>query len=145
MIAWVVVAIVVAWAPLFHAICIAPAESEAAAAHVMADGTVMIMAAPAKVPGHAEHAMVDDAGSPSADPVSAAPSTPLLDATGVVGVIVVFAGLAVLTMALFARYCRVIPSRADPPRRRTPRPTWFDTVSWRWTDVDLHSLGISRT
>lgn len=134
-VAWIVVAIVVAWAPLFHAICIAPAES-AVTTHVMADGTVMTTAAPASDAGSG-HAMAAEA--------SAAPATPLLDATGVVGMIVVFAGLAVLTMAVFARYCQVMPSRGDPPRRRTPRLTWFDAVSWRWADVDLHGLGISRT
>ncbi|WP_448811853.1 hypothetical protein [Agromyces bauzanensis] len=150
-VAWIVVALMVAWAPLFHAICIAPAESSAAT-HVMADGTVMTTAALSGDSAPADHSA---GGEPTgiaalAGPVqdaltTAGPSTPLIDATGVVGLIVVVTGLAALAMAVFVRRCRMLPSRGDPPRRRPARPTWGAAPAWLWTDVDLHRLGISRT
>lgn len=162
--AWVVVALMVAWAPLFHAICIAPAES-AAATHVMADGTVMSTAALPSDSGHAGHGGSGDpadvtafgstvgvtvagvavAGALSEVLAVAGPSIQLLDSTGVVGVIAVFAGLAVLTIAMFARRCRMLPARGDPPRRRSTPLSRRDLRAWRPTDVDLHRLGISRT
>ncbi|WP_448006763.1 hypothetical protein [Agromyces bauzanensis] len=170
-VAWIVVALVVAWAPLLHAICIAPAES-AAATHVMADGTVMSTAAPSGETGHAGHSAggepvgvesgaavgaVGAVGAVAAVGVAtlaaalpetlaiAGPSVTLLDATGVVGAIVVFAGMAVLTIAMFVRRCRVLPTRGDPPRRRTTGSTRRDIRARHSTDVDLLRLGISRT
>lgn len=142
-VAWIVVALVVAWAPVFHAICVAPAEA-AAATHVMADGTVMTTGAAASDAGDAGHAghAEDSAGDVTA---TAGPATTLLDAAEAVGVIVVFVGMAVLSLAMFVRRCRRLPARGDPPRRRWASPSWRDIRAWRPIDVDLQRLGISRT
>jgi len=119
----------------------------------MADGTVMTAAVStddADHGGHGGHAagVVDQIATVAAAqdaPTSAGPATALLDAAGVIGVVVVFAGMAALTIAVFVRRCRVLPSRGDPPRRRStapPRRSIRDRLS---TDVDLHRLGILRT
>lgn len=170
-VAWVVVALLLALAPLYHAICIAPAASDVAT-HVMADGTVMTtpvltMGAPdAAHAGHSGRASdvtaVDetatDAVAAAVAVTAAAPSTRLVealtlagpsselgDATGVVGAIVLFAGLAVLSLAVFARRCRMLPARGIPPRRGPAAANRRDPCAWSSTDVDLHRLGISRT
>lgn len=150
--AWVVAALLVAWAPLFHAICIAPAES-AAASHIMADGTVMTIAAPVDSThsGHDGAPAGAAAGAADAAQVSsealalAGPATELLDASGVVGVIVVFAGFAVLSLAIFVRRCRMLPVLSDPPRRWPSTPFGRDIRARHPFDVDLQRLGISRT
>ena len=158
-VAWVVVALLVAWAPLFHAICIAPAES-AAASHIMADGTVMTIAAPVDSAhsGHDGAAGGAPAGAAAGGPAGAAdsasfssdalalagPATDLLDAT-VVGMIVVFAGFAVLSLAMFVRRCRMLPVRGDPPRRWPSAVIGRDSRARHPFDVDLQRLGISRT
>jgi len=152
-VAWVVAAFLVAWAPLFHAICVAPAES-AVASHIMADGTVMTVAAPADS-GHSAHSGHDGAAPSAGDADSASfssdalalagPATELLDASGVVGVIVVFAGFAVLSLAMFVRRCRMLPALSDPPRRWPSTTFWRDIRARHPFDVDLQRLGISRT
>lgn len=158
-VAWVVAALLVAGAPLFHAICIAPAES-AAATHIMADGSVMTIAATgeagatgdAGASGHVSHAGhvgtstdADQAASSPVEPAAAGPSTALLDTTGVVGMVVVFAGFAVLSLAMFVRRCRMLPALSDPPRRWPSAMLAHDVHDRHPLDVDLTRLGISRT
>jgi len=153
-IAWVVVAFVIAWAPLFHAICIAPAQSVAAvlsSTHVMADGTVMGGAALSNGPAHSGHGSSSEPqdapsveGLPSAALATVGPSSEFLDPADLIGAVVIVAGLAMLTL-VFGCARRLLPSRSDPPRRLTVRPTWRDILSARWADVDLDALGISRT
>lgn len=159
-VAWVVAVLMLAWAPLFHAICVAPAES-AAATHLMADGTVMTIAAAsdsgaAGDAGHADHtrstahaghaATADPAATSSSDaPAVAGPSSELLDATGAVGMIALFAGFAVLSLVMFIRSCRMPPVRGDPPRRWPNAVIGRDIRARHPLDVDLHRLGISRT
>jgi hypothetical protein len=149
-VAWVVAALLVAWAPLFHAICVAPAES-AAASHIMADGTVMTIAAPVDS-AHSGHdgapataGAADSASFSSAALALAGPATELLDASGVVGMIVVFAGFAVLSLAMFVRRCAMLPVRGDPPRRWPSAVIGRDIRARHPFDVDLQRLGISRT
>ncbi|MEV1128712.1 hypothetical protein [Agromyces sp. NPDC049794] len=155
-VAWVVAALLVASAPLLHAICIAPAES-AAASHIMADGSVMTIAAAgdaaasgdAEASGHAGHVSTSAGADPAAalpvEPAAAAPSTALLDTTGAVGMIVVFAGFAVLSLVMFVRRCRMLPALSDPPRRWPSALLPHDVRDRHPLDVDLSRLGISRT
>ncbi|WP_136708966.1 hypothetical protein [Agromyces sp. H66] len=149
-VAWVVVALMVALAPLFHAICIAPAEA-ASATHVMADGTVMTVSSTTdhgdRAAGAVDLIAATGATAQTAqEPLaSAMPATELLDAAGVVVVIVVFAGLGLLWLAVLVRRCRMLPARGIPPRRGPAAANRRDPCARSWTDVDLHRLGISRT
>jgi hypothetical protein len=152
-VAWVVVALMVALAPLFHAICIAPAET-ASATHVMADGTVMTVASPADHAGQPVEA-VESTAATAATAVTALtspgmlanamPATGLLDAAEVVIIVVALSGLAVLSLVGFARRCRMLLARSIPPRRGPAAAIRRDVCAWSSTDVDLRRLGISRT
>jgi hypothetical protein len=155
-IGWVIAALLIGFAPLFHAVCIAPLvpnSPDSGMVHVMADGTVM-----ASGSAMTDHVSADAAGSPpgltvtgSRDGLSeptataAVPSSDLLPSVGGIGVILIAAGLAALMMIVFARRREPAPSFDRPPpmvSRAHSRPA---VPAWPRMRVDLDALGISRT
>jgi hypothetical protein len=153
--AWVITTLLIGFAPLFHAICIAPLVEDAPGSgtvHVMADGTVMgsgsVMI---------DHVPADATGSPQALPATgyrdglsepstaAVPSSALLPSVGEIGMILIVAGLAVLTVIVFARWRGLARSLGRPPPRVSLTQSRHVVPAWPRMRVDLDALGISRT
>jgi hypothetical protein len=154
--AWVITVLLIGFAPLFHAICIAPLVENApgsAMVHIMADGTVMGSGSVITDPVSA-----DATGSPQAlaaagyrdrlsEPLSTAavPSSALLPSVGEIGMILIVAGLAVLTVIVFARWRELARSFGRPPPRVSLTQSRHVVPAWPRIPVDLDALGISRT
>jgi hypothetical protein len=152
---WVIAALLIGFAPLFHAICIAPIAASASGevgVHTMADGTVMSSASLTT-----DERSSDAAGSPHAaaatiDPVgfsdvSATVVGPTIGAhsIGDIGMILIVVGLAVLTMIVFARWRKLARSFGHPPPIVSLVRARPGVAAWRGAAVDLDALGISRT
>jgi hypothetical protein len=154
-IVWVIAALLIGFAPLFHAICIAPIAASASGevmVHTMADGTVMgsgsVMI---------DHVPADATGSPQALPATgyrdglsepstaAVPSSALLPSVGEIGMILIVAGLAVLTVIVFARWRELARSFGRPPPTVSLTQSRHVVPEWPRMRVDLDALGISRT
>lgn len=154
--AWVIAALLIGFAPLFHAICIAPIAASASGEvmmHTMADGTVMPSASlatdegSADAPGaaHAPAAIIGPDGSSDLSATVVGPTGGALPPIGDIGVILIVVGLAILTMIVFARWRELARSFSHPPpvvALARARPV---VAAWPRQDVDLDALGISRT
>jgi hypothetical protein len=143
------VAMLVAFAPAYHAVCVAVAFEASASATattmLMPDGTVMT---------HGSHMAAATGTSATNELAQAAPSvvmTPDL-ATGLetrtlVGGILLIVGIVVLTvflLKLWAQATRRIALRGPPrPAGRTPSPP--PGLAWHGPPPDLAVLCISRT
>lgn len=154
--AWVIAALLIGFAPLFHAICIAPIAASASGevmVHTMADGTVMPNASlvtderstDAAGTPHAAAATVDPDGSSDLSATAVGPTSGFLPSIGDIGMILVVVGLAVLTMVVFARWRELARWFGHPPpvvALARARPI---VAAWPRAAVDLDALGISRT
>jgi hypothetical protein len=146
----VLVAMLVSFAPVYHAVCVAVAFEASASATattmLMPDGTVMT------------HGSVSagDAGMPSAtnELVQATPGSVVttdlatgLETRTLVGGILLIVGIVVLTvflLKLWAQATRRIALRGPPrPAGRTPSPP--PALAWHGPPPDLAVLCISRT
>lgn len=152
---WVIAALLIGFAPLFHAICIAPIGASAAGevrVHTMADGTVMSSASLATDERSSDAAGTPDAAAATIDPdgfadLSATVVGPPIGvpSIGDIGMILVVVGLAVLTLIVFARWRELARSFGHPPpivALARDRPV---VAVWPRAAVDLDALGISRT
>jgi hypothetical protein len=155
-IVWVIAGLLIGFAPLFHAICIAPITASASGeglVHTMADGTVMW--SPSLV---ADERSTDAAGAPHAGPATidpdglsdlsataAGPARGVLLSIGDIGVILIVVGLAVLTMVAFIRRREFARSFGHPPPIVVLVRARPIVAAWPRPAVDLDMLGISRT
>lgn len=155
-IGWVIAALLIGFAPLFHAICIAPIAASASGGdmvHTMADGTLMASASfvtnerPAGAAGtpHPAAATIDHDGSSNLSATAVGPTSELLPSIGDIGMILVVVGLAVLTMIVFARWCELARSFGHPPPVVVLARARPIVAAWPRVAVDLDALGISRT
>lgn len=152
---WVIAALLIGFAPLFHAICIAPIASSAPgemSTHTMADGTLMSSASfvtderssDAAAAHHAGAATIDSHGLSELKAPVVGPMSEVSLSIGDLGMILVVVGLAVLTVILLVRRSDIARSFGHAPPIVTlarARPV----VAVSWPDVDLDALGISRT
>lgn len=156
-IVWVIAGLLIGFAPLFHAICIAPIAASASGegmVHTMADGTVM-STSPSLVADerstdaagapHAAAATIDPGGLSDVSATAVGPARGVLPPIGDIGMILIVVGLAILMMIVFIRRRELARSFGHPPpivslvRARPVVDEWP-----RWA-VDLDVLGISRT
>lgn len=144
-IVWVIAGLLIGFAPVFHAICIAPIAASASSEgmmHTMADGTVM-----SNPSLRTDERSMDAAGSTPSDVLAATvgPARGVLPSVGDIGMILIVVGLAVLTMIAFIRRRDLARSFGHPPpivALGRARPVVAD---WLRSAVDLDVLGISRT
>lgn len=153
---WVIAALLIGFAPLFHAICIAPIAASASSEgmmHTMADGTVMSSASlmideqstdAARAP-HAAAATITPDGFPDLSSTVITPTSGVLPSVGDLGMILVVVGLAVLTMIVFVRWRELARSFRHPPPVAALARARPVAAAWPRSAVDLDALGISRT
>jgi hypothetical protein len=153
---WVIAALLIGFAPLFHAICIAPIAAIASGegmVHTMADGTVMSSASfvtdeqstDAAGAPHAAEATIDPDGLSDLSATLVGPTSAVLPSIGDVGMILVVVGLAVLTMIVLARWRELARSFRHPPLIAALARARPIVAAWPRAAVDLDALGISRT
>jgi hypothetical protein len=143
------VAMLVAFAPTYHAVCVAVASQASASATattmLMPDGTVMT---------HGSH-IADDTGTSATNALAQAPPISVTnpdrsmwpESSTLLGSILLIAGIVVLTVflvKLWAQAARRIALRGPPrPADRTPSPP--PVLAWHGPPPDLAVLCISRT
>jgi hypothetical protein len=153
---WVVAALLIGFAPLFHAICIAPIAASASGevmVHTMADGTVMGSDSSVTVEWPVDAASTPHTAAATIDPYwfserSAAlvgPTSGVPLSTPEVGMILIIVGLAVLTMILFARWRELARSLGHPPPLASLARARPVVSAWPGAAINLDALGISRT
>jgi hypothetical protein len=146
----VLAAILVAFAPVYHAVCVSLASQASASATattmLMPDGTVMTHGSEtAGDPGIASATKDLTQTAPSS--VMTAELATALGTSALVGSILLIAGIVVLTVflvKLWAQAARRIALRGPPrPAGRTPSPP--PGLAWHGPPPDLAVLCISRT
>lgn len=153
---WVIAGLLIGFAPLFHAVCIAPIAASASGSgkvHVMADGTLMGSAslvtderlADAAGAPHAAAAAIDPDGFSEPTQAVAGSTSVLLPSVGEIGVILIVVGLAVLTLIVFARWRELARSFGLPPPFASLARARPAVAAWPRSAVDLDALGIART
>ena len=141
--AMVTVAFLFALAPVFHAVCVSAMSPNSTGhmSHVMADGTVMEMSA--EVPP-----AVMNMSSSGSEVVTAANSNPNMASSNFVGIIMITAGLTLLTI-FGLRYCKQALARGFVITVHEPIPIRLSELTVARARppsmVDLTSLCISRT
>lgn len=154
-IVWVIAGLLIGFAPVFHAICIASIAASASGegmVHTMADGTVMSSASfltdewstdPADS-RHADAATVDPDWLSDVSAIAIGLATGVHPSIGDLGMILIVVGLGVPTMFAFIRWRVLARSFGHPPPIVAlvgARPV---VAGWPLLAVDLDVLGIAR-